>query len=483
MKVDIDSLIRSTCKESFYEFVKEFWDTIIADEPVWNWHIKYICDEIQKVCETMLAGKRKEYDLLINVSPGSTKSTIASVMLTPWLWTRRPSIKMLNGSFTQDLSLDLSQKSRRVVQSEKYQRVFGINLRDDQNAKSYWENEDGGNRRSASTGADVIGKHADIIVVDDPLNPKGAASEKIIKEAKTWLDSSLFTRVTKRGVTPFIMIMQRLHQEDPSGIWIQRDKDRTGKGNKSRLKHICIPAEITDDVKPRHLRRKYKNGLMDPNRLPKDVLEDERMVGEFHYASQFLQSPVPLTGGMFKVGQIELFDEAPNINHCELLRYWDKAGTEDDGAYSAGVLMARHKPSGCFWILDVQRGQWAAEEREARIKQTAQTDPDHTRIMLEQEPGSGGKESAQNTVKNLAGWNVKSELPTGDKRTRAYPFAAQTNVGNVKCLNRPWTKAYLEELQYFPNSTYKDQVDGSSGAFNNLHAKKKKKGGVIFSGI
>jgi phage terminase large subunit-like protein len=29
-----------------------------------------------------------------------------------------------------------------------------------------------------------------------------------------------------------------------------------------------------------------------------------------------------------------------------------------------------------------------------------------------------------------------------------------------------WNAEYISELQYFPNSKYKDQVDASAGAFN-----------------
>lgn len=32
-------------RRSFYEFVQYFWDTIIAEDPIWNWHIKYLCAE------------------------------------------------------------------------------------------------------------------------------------------------------------------------------------------------------------------------------------------------------------------------------------------------------------------------------------------------------------------------------------------------------------------------------------------------------
>ena len=89
-------------------------------------------------------------------------------------------------------------------------------------------------------------------------------------------------------------------------------------------------------------------------------------------------------------------------------------------------------------------------------------------VWIEQEPGSGGKESAENTIRNLAGFNVHADRPTGDKAIRAEPYAAQAEAGNVTLKRAEWTPRYLAELCSFPTGTYADQVDASSGAFNKL---------------
>ena len=119
-------------------------------------------------------------------------------------------------------------------------------------------------------------------------------------------------------------------------------------------------------------------------------------------------------------------------------------------------------------IEDIVRDQWSAGRREAAIKQTAELDGVNVRIWIEQEPGSGGKESAENTIRNLAGFTIKAEPVTGSKETRAEPFAAYVESGNVSVLRKPWNKEYLDEMRLFPNGKYKDQIDASSGAFNKL---------------
>ena len=203
---------------------------------------------------------------------------------------------------------------------------------------------------------------------------------------------------------------------------------------------------------------------MDPIRLSRRSLDEaKRDMGEYAYSGQFEQSPIPKGGGMFKTDKIEMVPAAPKNMVCA--RFWDKAGTGGGGCYTVGVKMGRAPVTGDIYIMDVVRGQWEASTREQIIKQTAEADSPLTIIGLEQEPGSGGKESAQATVRNLAGFRVRTERPTGDKVTRADPFAVQVNGGNVKMVVGEWNRAYLNELQFFPYSTYKDQVDASSGAF------------------
>jgi predicted phage terminase large subunit-like protein len=111
------------------------------------------------------------------------------------------------------------------------------------------------------------------------------------------------------------------------------------------------------------------------------------------------------------------------------------------------------------------------------IKQTAQTDALRSerfpvKTYVEREPGSGGKESAESTIMNLAGYPVYEDLPSGDKDTRLEPFAAQAEAGNVRLVRGPWNAAYIEELCSIPNGKYRDQADGTSGAFNKLVIKK-----------
>jgi len=158
--------------------------------------------------------------------------------------------------------------------------------------------------------------------------------------------------------------------------------------------------------------------------------------------------------------------KAGRMYHFRLVASSD-AGTSKGGDSSAGVRMGRDR-QGIYYVEDVVRGQWSSAERNAIMLQTAKLDGTEVAVWCEQEPGASGKESAELTVKLLAGFAIYTESVSGSKEVRAEPFAAQAEAGNVRLVRGPWNGAYIEELCSFPNGKNDDQVDGSSGAFNKL---------------
>jgi predicted phage terminase large subunit-like protein len=467
------ALIRDICKDSLWDFVQEFWNTITNEPLIPNWHMPVLCYNFQKVVERVIAGKKKQHDLLINVPPGTSKSTIISIMGPAWAWTKAPWLQFICCSYAEALSDDLANKCRDVVNSEKYRKCFpGVEIRADQAAKRYFQLTKKGWRYSCGVGGSVTGKHGHIIIIDDPVDPKEALSVADNKAAADWLTNTISTRKVSHEKTVSIMIMQRLAENDPSWLWL----DWAKKG--MPLEHICLPAELTDDVKPARLRKMYVDGLFDVRRFTRKVLDAHKLKGVLAYNSQFLQRPIPPGGGLFKTGKITIENIA--FRHLppgwRLCRYWDKASTPEGGAYTVGALLGR-APDGVFWVLDIVRGQWEPSERERTIRQVAEMDGRKVMILVEQEPGSGGKDSVLATIRNLAGFRAKEDLARGDKMLRADPFAAQVNAGNVYVRKADWNEDYLQEMRLFsPIATYKDQVDASAGAFNFLAGRRIKIG-------
>ena len=475
---------REINNRSLFEFIKYFWPQISNDEFHSNWHIEYLCKELEQVAERVANNKPREYDLIINVPPGTTKTITCSIMFPAWCWTKWYWMRFITASYSSPLSLESAEYSRDLIKSEAFKQIYPeLDIKDDKDAKGNFKLVKnkyvhpgrrprvllGGNRFSTSVGATVTGFHAHIIIWDDLLNPEEAVSEVKLETANRWKDQTLSMRKTDKAVSATIGIMQRLHQNDPTGFILSKKKEN--------VKHICLPGEIEnykEQLNPQELADKYVDGLLDPVRMPWSVLKDmEADLGQYGYAGQIGQNPTPPGGGMFKVDHfIKILTLPSRVNFQASVRYWDKAGSEGAGAYTVGVRM--HKLTRDRYIIDdVIRGQWSSEEREDIIRETAKADGNNVIVGVEQEPGSGGKESAEATIRNLAGFSCFKETPTGDKVFRADPYSVQVNNGNVLMLVGDWNHQYMEELRNFPFSTYKDQVDASSGAFLKLTGKRQ----------
>jgi predicted phage terminase large subunit-like protein len=470
---------------SLYEFILCFWNEVSDDEFKTNWHIEYLCEQLTEIAERVGNKEKKLYDLIINIPPGTTKTIIVSIMFPVWCWTRWYWMRFITGSYSSDLSLESAEKSRDIMRSDKFRLLFpDIIIKEDKDTKSNYRialrmrdcNHHvcrtvlGGGRFSTSTGGTITGFHGHINIWDDPLNPKQAVSDALLKIANDWITQSASTRKADKEVSVTIMVMQRLHQNDPTGHMMEKVKE--GK----MIKHICLPGEIRnyrEQLNPPELERFYKDELLDPVRLSWSALKEmEADLGQYGFAGQVGQNPTPPGGGMFKVDNFQIVNSLPSDTHIlQRMRYWDKAGTEGAGKRTAGVKMI--KLSNRHWVItDVRKGQWAAEKRERIIKQTAEGDERDCEIGIEQEPGSGGKESAESTVRNLAGFVVHKDLPKGDKIYRAEPYAVQVNEGNVMLLRGEWNHDFIEEHRFFPFGNFKDQVDAASAAFNLMAAKR-----------
>lgn len=497
--IDKVAIRRSLCQESFWDFCHVFWEEVVADTPVWNWHMRIIANELQKVSERVFEWKPKKYDLLLNVPPGSTKSTFASILLLPWQWTRAPWMRYLNFTFENDLSMEFGTKARAVIKSDLYQETFGpssgigedreVIITNEQDTKLYFSNSQKGERRGTSVKGGITGRHAHFQVGDDPIDPEGEKSEAELATANRFCTETLPSRVVNKSIVPLCMIGQRLGLEDPYGKMLERA--RIGG---FPVRQIKLPADIrrNQEVKPAILRNKYKKGLLNPQRQPMSVLKTfASELSQYAYAGQFDQEPIPLTGGMF---QVDKFVEAKGGIHVPhpskflaVVRWWDKAASlEKWGNFTSGVLMGILEDRNeipRYWVLDQVKGKWDGAQREKMIRRQAEIDEILYKAVytvgMEQEGGSGGKDSVLDSIRRLAGHRAVFERATGDKIARADAFAAQVGAGNVGLAPGDWTIGYKNALKYFgPGCKDKDTADSSSAAFKFLNKKKHRAGGL-----
>lgn len=179
-----------------------------------------------------------------------------------------------------------------------------------------------------------------------------------------------------------------------------------------------------------------------------------------------------------------LFDRTdfPIIDHHEVpqvtsaaraVRFWDMAATEPSHSnpnpdWTVGTLMLFDQ--GIAYVLDVRRARVKNEKVEQLIAQTAAEDGHTVGIRMEQEPGSSGKALIDQYARYvLPGYDFQGIRSTGDKFTRARPFAAAAANGNVRLVRSSWITDWLDEVSAFPEACdHDDQVDSAVGAFTYL---------------
>lgn len=433
-----------------------FWEYRKAMNPGMKegWFQEDLAGKLQLFYERFAAGERPR--LLISTPPQHGKS-VTAIDFVSWVAGQNPDCRSIFTSYSDRLGVRANLRLQRQYDSPTYQEIYpetkiarsvneGTRTRE---MIEYVGRE--GYFRNTTVGGPITGESLDLGVIDDPVKSREEANSPTMREKLwSWFTDDFFTRFSEGSA--LLMIMTRWHIDDIAGRLIDTDHG---------FEVVKYPAIDEADG------RRPEGGVLFPEHKSLDFLNERKsLMVSTSWEALYQQNPVVAEGDMIKVEKIVIIDHIPG-KIKESVRYWDKAGTEGGGCYTAGVLMHR-LDDGRFVIADVVRGQWSAGRREETIKQIATADGIRTTVWIEQEPGSGGKESAENTVKNLAGYSIKVERVTGSKEVRAEPFSAQVEGGNICIFKAEWTKGFLDEARLFPNGKYKDQIDAAGGAFNKL---------------
>lgn len=451
--------IRAKC-QTLAGFVREAWHVL---EPTarytHGWHIDAICAHLEAVTDGRINR------LLINVPPGSSKSLLVSVMWQAWEWGPRglSSLRYLTTSFNDGPVKRDTRKCRDLMLSDWYRSLWPeVEL--NRTGETSFSNTKTGTREGVPFGS-LTSQRGDRLVIDDPHSTETAESAADRLATTRKFREGAQNRLNDQERSAIVVIMQRLHEEDVSGVIAQVGMEYV---------HLMLPMEFEPErvctteigfTDP----RKFEGELLDPVRFgPEAVAKLKRDMGSYAYAGQYQQRPAPRAGGMFQRGDFEIVDAVPaGAVRC---RAWDfaattpKQGKQPD--WTVGLRMAR--VGGLFFVEDVRRDRWSPADVERNLKNTATQDGQVVRIRMPQDPGAAGKSDAHTKIKILAGYDVKVVPPTGEKALRAKPASAQTEAGNVKLVRGPWNETFLDEVCSFPSSQFDDQVDAFADALNEL---------------
>ena len=408
-----------------------------------NWHVRLICEHLEACARGEITR------LIVNVPPRHLKSICVSVAWPAWLLGHDPAARIMAASYARGLSVKHAQDCRLVVTAPWYRRIFpGLRLAADQNEKHKFQTTARGHRIATSVGGVATGEGADVLIVDDPHNPRQALSETQREGALDWFDQTFASRLNDKRAGVIVVVMQRLHERDLTGHLL----------DKGGWTHLCLPAEAERktviDFGGLNVTRRAGELLHPAREDTGEIARAKRELGAYAFAAQYQQRPAPLDGGIVKPAWFKRYRAAP-ANPLRIVQSWDTA-------HKAAAI---NDPSVCgtwaetetgFYLIDVvrRRLEYPALKR-AAISLAAKWQPDA--VLIED------KASGQSLIQDLRAETrlpVIAQRPEADKLTRMSAVSPTIEAGRLFLpVNAAWLADYEAELATFPNAAHDDQVD------------------------
>jgi predicted phage terminase large subunit-like protein len=494
----LQDLDRAEFEDSLYAFLMNGWKYIDPAPFAHGWPIEAVAEHLQAVVD----GEIKR--LIINIPPRCAKSSLTSVAFPAFTWAQRrksdtsgPGVQFLHASYSQILTLRDSTKCRRLIESPWYQGLWGdrFHLMPDQNTKSRFDNDKGGSRLSTSVGSSLTGEGGNIIVVDDPNAAQEAHSEATIATTIEWWDGALSTRLNNAKTGAFVVIQQRLGEEDLTGHILSKEV--------GEWTHLCLPMRFEPE-------RSFVTsiGWEDPRTEPgellwperfgeREVANLERQMGPWTAAGQLQQRPEPKGGGVIKREWWQLWEREkfPPLDY--VMASLDTAyTTKTENDYSAmtvwgvfsggnqGAIANRVIGRDSETISMIKRTyteehpkvmmMFAWQERlelHELVLKVSQTMKDYKvdKILIENK--AAGISTAQE-IRRLYGhedFAVQLVDPKSqDKLSRLYSVQHLFAEGLIFAPDRTWADQVITQVSTFPKGKHDDLVDTVSMALRHL---------------
>lgn len=394
--------------------------------------------------------------LIIEVPPRHGKTMTTSRLFPSWGLGRNPYMRFMLASYGASLAEKNSRVARNFIRSPYYQAIFpSIQLATDSANVRSWDLADNeGGCDAFGIDGSATGKGAHGLICDDLVKNRAEAESALMRD-KTWdaFTGDLYNRLEPFGF--IVMMFTRWHSDDPVGRAVEMEQEGW-----VRI-HLPALAEENDQL------GRNPGVALWPERYNEERLSKiQSAIGEYNFASQYQQRPMPSKAGLFDVSKITIVDSVPKLSRT--VRFYDLAATaKKHSDYSAGVKMGVDSEENIY-ILHVYRAQKNPVAVEKDIVQNAREDSKNVAIRLEAEKQGIVQLDYLLAKPELRGYTLDAKAPVGDKYTRATPFASRVNAGKVFMLRGEWNRAYLDEHAVFPMGAHDDMVDGSSGAYDML---------------
>ena len=405
-----------------------------------NWHLERLARE----CRLFAEGVTRR--LAICIPPRHLKSTIGSVALPAWILGRHPAAKIICASYGEDLAKDLSEQTRRLMNSESYARAFP-NVKLEKSTDMHLRTLQGGERYATTVGGAITGKGADFIIVDDPMKYQDIGSEARRNDVAKWL-FNLPTRLDDPNTGGILVIAQRLHEDDVLGQLI----DHGG------WTPVILPLIAMQDERhwlgPNPFHDRKVGEVLHPARIDKErAAQLAREIGKADFYAQYQQSPLPANSGCLDVAMFKRFTARPKAFE-HIFFSVDVASTFKAGDYSVCTIWGYLDQ--CFYLLDLWRKQVGFPElRKTLLDLDKKWAP--SQIIVET---VGIGQALYQDLRKTLGEYVMMCSPRGSKVQRFETCIPLIYRGQVQIpSSAPWLDTLIKELQAFPDGKHDDQVD------------------------
>jgi predicted phage terminase large subunit-like protein len=459
-----------------YEFMRVAWHQVEPTSPfVGNWHLENVCSHLEAV------SRGEILNLVINIPPGTGKSLTTNVFWPAWEWIQRPHTKWIYGSFDAGLVYRDANKTIDLLRSDWFVDRWGHRLNaTGKLAVAYHSNLSGGFRFSTSPGGKGTGRHGDIFVCDDPIKPKDALggvtlTRNALRRASDWLSGTMSTRRADAARFRRVLVMQRLHEEDPAGEAIASgDYVLVRLPMRYEKDNPCVTNWGFDP-------RKEEGELLFPARFPESAVKDLEKSLHQNAAAQLQQRPTRQGGGIFKrvwwrfwhteegVPEYCFPGDTPTGRMCRVLpdcgldiQSWDMAfkGTSESDYVAGGVWRSNED----FYLLDQVCEHLDFPESIQAMRHLSAKHPTAYDKLVEDKANGPAIEAMLRG--ELPG--ITLVTPMGGKEARANAGAVLIASGRVYVPHpsiAPFdVLAYLAQHERFPRGKNDDMVDQTSQA-------------------
>ena len=491
-------LSRDDCEDSLAEFIRQAWHVVEPGaEYFHNWHVDMIAEHLEAITYGVEKDDGSRYNrLLINVPPGMMKSLLTNVFWPAWEWGPKnmPHMRYVCASHSLDLAVRDSTKMRRLIESEWYQARWGdrVKITRDQNQKTKFETTATGFRQAIASST-ITGARGDRVIIDDPLSVDDASSDAVRNSRKEWFLEAVPSRINKPLESAIVVIMQRLHEEDTSGVILEKGLP---------FDHIMLPMRYEPGrAFPTMLGledpRTYEGELLFPARFPEAVVDrDEAQMGPYATAGQHQQSPEPRGGGIIKRDWWVQWDRTSFPPFDYVIAALDTAYTtksENDpsamtvwGVWAGGdqtaVVTRSPGADGQMAVLNRQYKEehpkvmlmyaWAEHLEVHELVERVQDTMDTYGVMKLLVENKAAGHSVAQELRRLYGheeFYVQLVDPKGlDKRARLYSIQHLFAEGLIYAPDRTWADMVINQAAQFPRGKHDDLVDTISMALKHL---------------